>query len=154
NAIVADKNTDPNDPAVASRFLTDRVGPTLDKFREGFTTEKSQAWAEHFIEGVRNHMFEKTTADMSSRAGIAVTSNIHNIANTGSNTAIQDPSSLPFLLSNVDHIVDGIVGSSPNLKGVDAARVRSEVAQKIKEQYAKSAAIGAIAKSSNPEATA
>jgi hypothetical protein len=148
------KSADPNDPSVGPNFLEKQVQPALDKFRDGFTTEKSQQWAEHFIEGVRNHMFEKTTADMSSMAGMAVQNNLHKIANTGANTAMQDPSSVDFLLKNTDHIVDGIIASSPNLKPTDAARVREELTQKINEGYVKASAIGAIQKSNDPEKTA
>lgn len=148
------KNADPNDPTVAQSFRENVLEPTLDKFREGFTTENSQKWAESHIDSLRNHMFEKTSADMSSLAADAVSVNVRQTANSLSNTAVNDPSSVPHLLDSADSMIGGMVDSSPNLKGEPAAKARMELTQKMKENIVKSGAIGAIQKSADPEATA
>jgi hypothetical protein len=148
------KNADPNDPSVAKKWLEEELEPKLQQFQDSFSTEKSQAWALHRADQIREHMFNKTSADMTTLAGVAVTNNIRNTSNIYSNTAMTDPSSVPSMLGHVDHDIEGIVSSSPNLKGADAARVRSEVSQKTKESIVKAGAFGAIQKSADPVATA
>lgn len=148
------KNADPNDPSVAAKFREQVLQPALENFQSGFNTENSQRFAETKVDALRNHMFEKTSADMSTLAGIAVRKNISDSTNAMSNTAITDPSSVPTLLGQVDHSIDGIVGSSPTLRAVDAANVRAEVSAATKKSIVQSGAIGAIQKSSDPEATA
>ncbi len=148
------KTADPNDPAVAAKFREKVLEPALEQFQSSFNTERSQAFGEQKVQALRNHMFEKTSADMSTLAGIAVRKNISDTATSMSNTAITDPSSVPTLLSQVDHSVEGIVSSSPNMRAVDAARVHAEVSDAAKKAIVQAGAIGAIQKSGNPEATA
>jgi hypothetical protein len=154
------KNLDPKDPAYGSQVEAAIKGwretvmaPALDKFREGFTTERSQDWAEHFIDQTREHMFTHTTADIMSAAGIGVTNSIRNTANIASNTALSHPETVDDQLNLVEHSINGIVDSSP-MKGVAGAKVRSDVLERTKEQIVKAGAIGAIQKSADPEATA
>ena len=149
------KNSDPNDPAVAAKFREQTLEPALEEFQsKGFNTENSQKFAEQKAEQLRSHMFEKTAADMSTLAGIAVRKNISDTATSMSNTAILDPSSVPNLLQQVDHSIAGVVGSSPTLSPADAARASSELSDATKKAIIHSGAIGAIQKSGNPEATA
>lgn len=148
------QKADPNDPTVAARFREDVLEPTLEKYREGFLTEGGQRFAETRIEQARQHLFTKSAADMSSLAAQAVAVNMRQTANSFSNTANSDPSSVPTLLGQVDGLVNDIVGGAPNIKGVDAAKARMAETQRLKESIVKSGAIGAIAKSGNPEATA
>jgi hypothetical protein len=148
------KNADPNDPSVAAKFSEEVIGPALDQFKSGFNTENSQHFAEQKSEALQNHFFEKTSADMSTLAGIAVHKNISDATTSMSNTAISDPSSVPSLLAGVDHTIAGVVGSSPTLKATDAARVSTEVSDAAKKAIVHSGAIGAIQKSANPEQTA
>jgi hypothetical protein len=140
------KNADPNDPSAAAKFREEVLEPALDKFRQGFNTEASQNWAEHHIEQLRDHMFEKTAADMSTLAGQAAKVNTAQTINTLSNTVYKDPSGLKFALDSLDSSVGGIVSSSPNLRGAAAATVRSEISERGRESIVKSAAIGAIQK--------
>lgn len=148
------KSANPNDPTVAAKFRQDTLEPALDKYRESFLTEGGQKFAEQHIDSLRNHMFEKTSADMSSLAADAVSVNVRQTANSLSNTAVNDPSSVPHLLDSADSMIGGMVDSSPNLKGEPAAKARMELTQKMKENIVKSGAIGAIQKSADPEATA
>lgn len=154
SATLKDPNFDPNNPAVADKFRNEVVKPALDKYAEGFNTEGGQKFAEQKAESLRTHMFEKTAADQSTLAGIAARANIANSTTRMSNTAINDPSSVPNLLAGVDHSVGAMVDSSPTLSPVDAARARLELSQAAKASIVKSGAIGAIQKSGNPEATA
>lgn len=145
---------DPNDPTVAQKFRENVIEPALDDFNKGFLTDRGQSWADAHVEALRNHLYNVTSADMSTLAGKAVEMNIHASANNMSNTAMSDPSQVPNLIGTVDSTIDGVVSSSPNLKGVAAATVRTELSQKLKEQIVKSGAYGAIQNSPDPVATA
>lgn len=148
------KNADPNDPTVAAKFREERLEPELDKFQQAFWTEGGQKWAQSHIASMREHMFVKTAADMSDLAGKAVIANARQMFNSWSNTAMRDPSSVPDLLSTANSSAEALVGSSPNLKGATAAKVRIELLEKAQEAIVKAGAIGAIQKSANPEAVA
>ena len=148
------KNADPNDPTVAAKFQQDTLEPALQKFREGFWTEKSQNWAESHIDLLRQHMFEKTSADMSTLAAKAVTENARTLSNSLTNTAVMDPSSVPSLLKGLDNSISGLVDSSPNLKGTAAATAKTQLTEKIREDIVKAGAFGSIQRSTDPEAAA
>jgi hypothetical protein len=148
------KEADPNDPTVAQKFREEVVEPALENFSGGFNTENSMRFAEQKVEHLRTHMFQKTAADMSTLAGIAVRKNIADSTTAMTNTAITDPSSVPTLLDGVDHSISGVVGSSPTMSATDAARVTSEVSTATKRAIVHAGAIGAIQKSGDPERTA
>lgn len=148
------KNADPNDSTVAKKFEAEVLEPALDQFQQGFTTEKSQQFAEQKAEALRQHFFQATTADMSTLAKIAVGKNINDQTTALSNTAFTDPSAVPTLLKGVDHSIDGILSASPTIGAVDQARVRAEVSEANKQTIVQAGAIGAIQKSANPEAAA
>lgn len=148
------KNADPNDPAVAKKFREEVLEPALDNFKEGFNTENSQKFADQRSDALRNHFFEKTSADMSTLAGIAVQKNISQSTTAMSNTAMMDPSSVPSLLAGTDHSISAMVDSSPTLRPTDAARVKVEISDAAKKAIVHAGAVGAIQKSTNPEATA
>jgi hypothetical protein len=154
NQIISDPSIDPNDPAIQKKFLEETVEPNLNQFKDGFTTEKSQAWAEQFVDKYRQHMFEKTTADISTLAKIATSKNVNDAITFKSNMAMQDPSSVPFLIKSMKDTVGAVVDTSPTLNPIDKARAHAELESQGIAQIVKSGAIGAIQKSGNPEATA
>jgi hypothetical protein len=150
NKIVA--GIDPNDPQYGQKvevalkqWREEQLEPQLQKFGEGFTTEKSQTWAEHFVAQTRNHMFTQTAADISTAAAIGIRNSVRTFQNSASNTAFNDPSAMPGLLAAAEHSITGMVSSS-NVKGIDAARIQSEQLEATKEQIVKSAALGYIDK--------
>lgn len=143
----AAKNADPTDPTVAAQFREKVMEPALQQFGEkGFLTEGGEKFAESHVNALRQHMFEKTSADMSTLAGEAVKVNAAKTINNLSSTVQQDPSSIDFALKTADSSFSGIVGSSPNLNAADAGRVKTELLQHAKEQIVKSAALGYIEK--------
>jgi len=148
------KNADPNDPSVRQKFIEETLNPTLQKWGETFQTEGGQKFAQTQTRDLLNHMYEKTAGDMGSLAAQAVSNNVRTVGNTKSNTAINDPSSVPHLLDSVDTSIGALVDSSPNLKGAAAGRAKTELSEKLKESIVKSGAFGAISKSSDPETTA
>jgi hypothetical protein len=140
------KNADPNDPTVAKKFQDEVIEPAIQKYSEGFMTEAGQRWAEQHVDALRSHLFEKTSADMSTLAGIAAKTNVEKTVNSLSSTVATDPSSLDFAMKTVDGAIGGIASSSPNLSPTQAAQVSSELSQKAKEQIVKSAVAGMIMK--------
>lgn len=145
------KKADPNDPTVKQKFLDETLSPALDQFKQGFNTEKSQQWAEHFVDTYRNHMFEKTSATMASLAGEAVKVNTAKTINGLASAVAIDPSthSIDNALSMLKHSVGEIVGSSPNIDAVTGARVTGEVYQKGAEGIVKAAVSSMIQKNPN-----
>ncbi len=140
----AAKGADPNDPTVANKFLQDSLEPDLEKFKEGFTTQRSQQWAESHVDAFRQHMFVKTSADMATLAGEAIKTNYRQTTNSLANTVRNDPTSLDFVLKTYEDTLSSVVGTSTNLKGADAGRIKTELLQKGKEELVKSAALGHI----------
>jgi len=140
------KNADPNDPTIARKFLDQNLEPDLDKFKGGFITERGQQWAESHADAFRQHMFNKTSADMSTLAGEAAKLNVRQTVNSLSNTVRSDPSSLDFAIGTLQSSTGAMVDTSPNLSGTAAAKVKGEITQAGKEAIIKSAALGHIEK--------
>jgi hypothetical protein len=138
------KNADPNDPTLGPKFL-EGLEPQLDKFKsDGFLTEGGQKWAEARVDAFREHMLHKTTADMASLAGEAAKVNFRQTTNALSNTVRGDPTSLDYALRTAETSIGAMVDSSPNLTGVAAGKVKTELLQQAKESIIKSAALGHI----------
>jgi len=148
------KNADPNDTTVAAKFNEKVLQPQLEQFSGAFFTEGGQKWAESHIDSLRNHIFTKASADMSTLAADAVTVNIRKMTNAWTNAARNDPTSTEYLVGTADSSIKGVVSSSPNLKGTAAAKVQSEIAQEVKEKIVKAGALGTIEKAADPEAAA
>jgi len=144
------KNADPNDPTLAAKFREEVIEPALTKMKDGYFTEGGLKFGEAQVESFRNHFQSKTTADMARLASVATKSNIETLTNQLSNAAISDPTSLKTSLALVESSVGAMVDSSPNLKGVDGAALKIELAQNAQKEIVKAAAIGAI--NANPEA--
>jgi hypothetical protein len=109
------KNADPNDPSVAAKFREEKLEPWLNNFRENFTTQRSQQWAEHFVDQTRQHFFAKTSADMSTLAGDAVVVNTAQTKNSLANAVYGDWSAVDHALDTWEHSFEGIKTSSPTL---------------------------------------
>lgn len=144
------KGADPNDPAVAAKFRDSVVEPALEKFSEGFSTEKSQAWAESRTGALRDHFFTKTAADQSSLAMVATRENVRTLANTYSTSVAIDPSSTREVLKQARDDLNALVDTSPTLSAEHRAQVKGEIGQKISESIVKAGVTAAIAK--NPDA--
>ena len=145
-ARIKDPNLDPNDPSVAGKFREEVLEPTLQKFGEGFTTERSQNWAEHFVDQYRQHMFQKTSADVSKLAGDAAQINALKTTNSFGNAVYNDPSMLDFARQQAGHTIGGMVDSSPTISPETNSRIKKEVGFKMEQHLVNSAIQGAIAK--------
>lgn len=140
------KNANPNDPTVASKFMASLNDQLEDFQSKGFYTEGGQKFAEAHVEALRQHMAEKTMADMSTMAGQAAVVNQQQTINSLSATVHGDPTSLDFSLAALKSSTEGILSASPNLTGVQAGAARSEILQKGAHDIIASAAIGYITK--------
>jgi hypothetical protein len=138
------KQADPNDSSVAAKWREEKLEPTLQQFRDSFTTENSQKWAEQFVDRYRQHAFVKTAADMSSKAADAVHVNTLGTINGLAIAAYNDPSSLDFARGALKHALDGIVGSSPNLTSAQSSRVTTELTFKGEQEIVRAAVVGTI----------
>jgi hypothetical protein len=145
------KKADPNDRSVQQKFLQENLEPALEQFKQGFSTERSQQWAEHAVDTYRQNMFEKTTATMSSLAGEAAKVNAAKTINGLSSAVAIDPTthSIDNAFYMLDHSLGATVASSPNISATDAARVTTEVTLKGKEAIVKSAVSSMITKNPN-----
>lgn len=140
------KNANPNDPTLAPKFM-DSLNEQLDEFKDkGFYTEGGQAWAEAHVDALRQHMAEKTQADMSTLAGQAAVVNQQQTINSLSSTVRADPTSLDFSIAALKSSTEGMISSSPTLNGVQAGSIRSEILQKGTVSIVKSAALGYVEK--------
>lgn len=141
-----EKNADPNDPTVAERFVQERLEPDLEKFRSAFLTDRGQQWAESHVASFRQEMFKRTSAGMAALAGKAAEVNVRQTVNALATAVQSDPASLDFALGTIDSATGGLIDSNPNLRGVEAAKLKSELTQRAKEQVVKAAAFGFMEK--------
>lgn len=146
------KSSDPNDTTIAEKFYASTLEPELERFAEGFGTEAGQKWARQYTASLRQHLFDKATADMASRAGDAAILNVDRLGNELSSLAYDDPTAADFTLSQVGPAVDVIVASHPNIGAQAASRIARDATKRIEGEIAKSAIRGATDK--NPLAGA
>lgn len=144
----------PGDPMLAQKYREQVLEPELTKFKDQFFTDGGQKWANSHADALRSHMYTKTTADMGTFAANAVAVRADQLINLHSNTALRDPSSTDFLLKSLETSINGLIDSSPNLRGVQADTARTKLTQAAAEKIVKAGAIGALQKSADPEAAA
>lgn len=147
------KGADPNNPATAKQFREEAMEPALTDFAGQFTTQRAQDWAIKQTDMIREHMTHKMIADQSSAAADAVQVNIKQTANSLSNLARNDPTSVDAALATIDHTYGHMVDSSPAITPDVAARLKTEGAQELKEQVVK-AAVWGLAERTNGNADA
>lgn len=137
------KNADPNDPDTAKKWRENVLEPALEKFNQGFTTRQSQQWSMQMVDHMRQHFFEKTAADQSTLAGEAAVSNINSLQTHLSNMVAQDPTAVDTAHGTAALGVNAIVNATPNLTADTAAKIRTELLDKMHENIAQSAVVGA-----------
>lgn len=144
--------SDPNDTSIAQGFKEKVLAPSLDKFQQAFegAPARAQEWALSRSDEMRQHFFQKMSADMGTRAGLAVHQNVLNLERNYSITAMNDPTSLPHIVDSIKTDIGTLVSSTPNLSSSDAARVQTELVPKITKAVAQSAFDGMAQR--NPQA--
>ena len=143
------KGTDPNDATIKQKFMQDELEPALQKFNDSFQTAAGKKFAEDQSNAFRKHMFEKTTADVSTRAGEALVANITTMKNTLSNSVRQDPSSYEQASALVRASIKEQVANTPGLSVATAARIEGTLSTNIQSELAKATILGVAEK--NPD---
>jgi hypothetical protein len=141
--------TDPNNPTLQAKFLED-TETQLQKFRDNFTTERGQKWAEGRIDAFRQHLVEKTTADISNVAASQVKVKWDQTTNASSAMAANDPASTKFLLENYNASIDGLVDGNTRLSASQSAQIKEQFKQAGAEKIVRAAVLSVTMK--NPAA--
>jgi hypothetical protein len=148
------KSSDPNDTTLQSKFIEQTFEPWANKFLDSVSAPGARDWAETQVQHLRQHFYDKTSADMSTLAGQAVVTNVRQMTRAWSNTARSDPSAVPFLLESSGKSLDEAIASNPHLTGVAAGKVRTDTLDEAQRAIVLAGAHGAIEKAANPEAAA
>ena len=134
--------TDPNDTTIQDKFLNESVQPALQNFQDGFSTTAGQEWAMRQANDLQSHYSEKTSADMSARAGNAVVENMKTTLAQLSDTARKDPTSMDTAFGQVDSLVQATKDhNAGNLTPEQIDKI-SDVAADMKNEIAKSGVQG------------
>lgn len=144
------KGTDPNDATIKQKFMNDELEPALQRFNDSFSTAAGKKFAEDQSNSFRKHMFEKTTADVSTRAGEALVSNLNTMKNTLSNAVRNDPSAYDQSAALVRATIKEQVANTPGLSVATAARIEGTLATNMQAELAKATILGVAEK--NPDA--
>lgn len=99
---------DPNDKSIQAKFLDNNLEPDLQKFQDGFTTEKGQMWALERADSLRQHFYEKTSADMANLAGEGRMLDAKTTLSQLSATSYRDPTSADAAMDHFSSYVEGI----------------------------------------------
>lgn len=130
----ASKNADPHDPNVANAFRQNVSSPALQQFTGAFKTPAGKRWAAERAAALDLHLGDKSAADMSTLAAIAVRHDVQNYLDQSSNTVAMDPTSHDFVKSQIGPTVQAMVDSSPNLSAADKARAQGELSDHINKK--------------------
>ena len=147
-------HADPNDPSIGQDFVENNLNPALEKFQSGFLTAGGSKWAETRIDAFRQHMAQKTTADMSSLAADAVHINAEKSLNSGVGTVYNDPSSLGFVLGTLNGSIGDMADTSPNLTPEARAKIKNDMGFKGSQELVHAAIAGTISKGGDWESIA
>lgn len=125
----AARGTDPNDTTLAPQFHEKALEPVIEKFVEGFDTEEGKAWAQNQTAQLREHFYNKTSADMATRAGMAATQNFMVLGNRAAALARLDPTTIPDVINGLQQNIGTILASNPNLSPEMADKLRTTLGQ-------------------------
>lgn len=134
--------SDPNDRTVADNFRQSLDG-VFSKLQDGATTPQSKEYVQQEIMRLRQHFYEKTSADMAIRDGQAVVQNLDTFRNSSSQSVMEDPTKFDTSAGAYDNYVNATISAHDNLTEAEVARVR-EIASTGKGELAKAALMGTI----------
>lgn len=132
--------SDPNVAPQVVEGLVTKFGEELDKEDENYTTPKAQEWWRQRKAELKQHYFEKGTADISMKAGQAVVQNLNSAAHDASLTASQDISMLDFVRDSYKATVTTATG---HLDPDQAGQIQAHVDDTLKT-ITRDAVVGAI----------
>lgn len=143
------QSTDANDMSIQQKFMDDST-EQLNSWKEGFQTKRGQEWATSQADSMSNHLWDKTSADMGSRAGNAIVNNMKTTVNNLSEAARKDPTTIDQALSHIDAAVSAQKeGANGYLNEAELNRI-NDVSADMKNEVVKSGLQGLA--DVNPEA--
>lgn len=104
------KTAPANDSSISATFREKDLEPALEQFLDGFQTENGRKWAQNQADQIRDHFYKVTSADVSTRAGIAAVENIETTVRSLANVAHNDPTALDMTLDMVDSYMKNVKG--------------------------------------------
>jgi len=144
------KNSNLNDPTTGTKFLNGQLEDTLDDFVDGAKTKAGRQYAYDEAVRMRAHMFEKTTADMATRAGQAVMVDMDETKNVLSNVVRKDPSSFNTSLQSWKNSISARIASTPGISADTASKLQTTLEEHGAQELAHAAILGTAAQ--NPAA--
>ena len=129
---------DPNDKSIQGTFLDQTVEPNLQKWQDGFQTEKGQQWALSQADAMRAHLYDKTSADMSTRAGSAVVQNMRTTLTQLSDTARKDPSSMDASIGQINSLVTAAKDNNTGNLSPEQIAKMDDLSRDMKNEVVKS----------------
>lgn len=142
---------DLNDPTIAEKYREKKLQPALDKWTEGFQTKRGQMWAAERAASFTNHMFEKTSADMMTRAGDAAVVNHTQTVTNLSQAARGDDHFFDQAIES-HHALVNTMATAGNLSADLSAKLRTQATQSGDQEIAHATIAGMIDR--NPKAAA
>lgn len=136
-------SADPNDTTIGDKFKVS-MEDTLSKLGDGVSTPQAKEYVRQETAQIRQHMYERTAADMSTRAGDAAVGNFTAANNARQSAVLEDPTSLDLNLGLTDGATEALIsghGLTP-----DKASALRLAGQESKTQLAKAAVMGTIMK--------
>lgn len=119
----------PNDPAAQKDFLDNTVEPALAKFQEGFNTPGGRNYGLQQADMIRSHLFNKTSAILSTQAMDNVVSTTGETANTFATAASEHPEDLDATLVMQKQQLDAIAkDGNSNMSADDASKINTTYA--------------------------
>lgn len=126
------KNGDLYDPTVMAKWRENVLTPAISKLTENYATPGGKAFAAEQGAKLATEFYRQSTAVEANRSMDAVHVAVKESANLLTAQAIQNPSSLDYLLSTVDDRTKAIVDALPSIKAEDRSKVQLQVAQDVK----------------------
>lgn len=126
------KNVDPNDATAAQRFYQGTAQPLLQQWQQSFSTKRGQLWAAERVAAGTQQVLHQGTAEMSHLAGEAVLTNGMKQEEDLTNMAANNPSSLPFVMGEVDANRKALVDAAPNMTAEARAKFLGEDTERLK----------------------
>jgi hypothetical protein len=144
--------SDPNQAQAAqAQFMSGTFEPWASNFVQAQQTPGGREYAQKVVDQARQHLWEHTTADTSSLAGVATKVNADQALNGFTRAAENSPSSVDSIRKQYDQHVRALIASNPHLKPADAARLLEEGVPYGQRQITMGGAMGTIKKSADPD---
>lgn len=139
-------------PGAIDGWNQNTLEPELQRFQDSFETDKGKEYARRVTDSIRQHYFERGTADTATAKGAAVRQNATAMKNNLSAATLNDPTSLNMNLALVDTSMDALIEGNARWLSPAQMAALNEERRVIKAEITKAAGIGMA--DINPDAAA